>query len=87
MGQYNRESGTPGRNQFGITEDNLDAHRKQFREEQERLSLNRKYFEDGCQCIIKGTIEKQSDNLSDKAAVRYYEQNCKCSQNYNETKC
>lgn len=51
--------------------------------EQERLKLNRKYFEDGCSCIHKlKTLQPCPTNMSDADAVAFYEQKCKCSRNY-----
>lgn len=51
--------------------------------EQERLNLNRKYFEDGCLCIHRSnTMQPCPTNMADAEAVVFYEQNCKCSRNY-----
>ncbi|MCP1515644.1 hypothetical protein [Pseudomonas rhodesiae] len=51
--------------------------------EQERLKLNREYFEDGCLCIhTSKTLQPFPSNMSDAEAVAFYEQNCKCSRNY-----
>ncbi|MNP86958.1 hypothetical protein D3C76_1875270 [compost metagenome] len=51
--------------------------------EQERLKLNRAYFEDGCSCIHTAkTLQPCPTNMADSEAVTFYEQNCKCSRNY-----
>ncbi|HBN9243703.1 TPA: hypothetical protein NQI75_005353 [Pseudomonas aeruginosa] len=51
--------------------------------EQERLRLNREYFEEGCGCIHKAkTLQPCPTNMPDSEAVAFYEQNCKCSRNY-----
>lgn len=51
--------------------------------EQERLKLNREYFEDGCLCIhTSKTLQPCPTNMADAEAVAFYEQNCKCSRNY-----
>lgn len=51
--------------------------------EEERLKLNRKYFEDGCLCIHTSKIlQPCPTNMADAEAVAFYEQNCKCSRNY-----
>lgn len=51
--------------------------------EQERLKLNRAYFEDGCSCIHSTkTLQPCPTNMGDEDAVSFYEQNCKCSRNY-----
>lgn len=50
--------------------------------EEQRLKFNRKYFEDGCACIKNGALIILGGNVDDKKAVKYYEQNCRCSRNY-----
>nr|EIU2716228.1 hypothetical protein [Pseudomonas aeruginosa]EIU2863047.1 hypothetical protein [Pseudomonas aeruginosa] len=50
---------------------------------QERLKLNREYFEEGCACIHSSkTLQLCPTNMPDSEAVAFYEQNCKCSRNY-----
>jgi hypothetical protein len=48
----------------------------------EALKLNREYFEVGCLCIRDKKIVKQSENITDLEAVKFYENNCQCSRNY-----
>lgn len=48
----------------------------------EALKLNREYFEVGCLCIRDKKIVKQPENITDLEAVKFYENNCKCSRNY-----
>ncbi|WP_131815934.1 MULTISPECIES: hypothetical protein [Pseudomonas] len=57
-------------------------HTDQQKEEQ-RLKLNREYFEEGCACIhtVK-TLQPCPTNMADREAVTFYEKNCKCSRNY-----
>lgn len=51
--------------------------------EQERLRLNREYFEEGCACINKTkTLQPCPTNMSDSEAVEFYEKHCECSCNY-----
>lgn len=51
--------------------------------EDERLKMNREYFEDGCACIhTTKTLQVCPTNMADSEAVAFYEQNCKCSRNY-----
>lgn len=51
--------------------------------ENERLKMNREYFENGCLCILKAkTLQVCPSNMADTEAVAFYEQNCKCSRNY-----
>lgn len=51
--------------------------------EEQRLKLNRAYFEDGCACIHTAkTLQPCATNMTDGDAVTFYEQNCKCSRNY-----
>lgn len=55
--------------------------------EAQHLRANRKYFEDGCACIhVKKTLQPCPGNMSDEAAVAFYEQHCKCSRNYVQQK-
>ena len=84
MGQYNHDSATPGRNQFGVSKEELASRRNEFLERQERLKASREYFEVGCLCILNGDIDKKPTNYSDELAVNYYEANCNCSRNYIE---
>lgn len=54
--------------------------------EQERLRLNREYFEEGCACIHRAkTLQPCPTNMPDSEAVAFYEQRCKCSRNYIQT--
>lgn len=49
----------------------------------ERLKLNRAYFEEGCACINTAkTPQLCPTNMPDSEAVAFYEQHCKCSRNY-----
>jgi hypothetical protein len=48
----------------------------------EAIRLNREYFEVGCLCIRDKKIVKQPENVTDLNAVKFYENNCKCSRNY-----
>lgn len=51
--------------------------------EQERLRLNREYFEEGCACIHRAkTLQPCPTNMPDSEAVAFYEKNCNCSRNY-----
>lgn len=51
--------------------------------EQERLKLNREFFEDGCMCIhTSKTLQPCPTNMGDAEAVAFYERKCKCSRNY-----
>ncbi len=51
--------------------------------EQERLRLNREYFEEGCACILKNkTLQPCPTNMPDLKAVEFYEKHCSCSRNY-----
>lgn len=52
-------------------------------QEQERLKINREYFEDGCACIhVAKTMQPCPTKKPDAEAVAFYERNCKCSRNY-----
>jgi hypothetical protein len=51
--------------------------------EQERLKLNREYFEEGCSCIhTTKTLQPCPVNMADEEAVSFYEKSCECSRNY-----
>lgn len=51
--------------------------------EQNRLSLNRAYFEEGCACIHETkTLQPCPTNMSDQDAVAFYERHCTCTRNY-----
>ena len=50
--------------------------------EQQRVKHNRDYFEAGCLCMRSGKLSKQPETVSDAEAVKFYEENCKCSRNY-----
>lgn len=86
MGQNNRRAGPSGRDQFGVTQDDVAALRDSQDKKRAKVARNREYFESGCLCIQDGLIEKKDENFSDSLAVQYYEQNCSCSRNYVESK-
>lgn len=46
------------------------------------VRFTREYFEVGCLCIRDKKIVKQPGNVTDLDAVKFYENNCKCSRNY-----
>lgn len=51
--------------------------------EQNRLKLNREYFEEGCSCInTTKNMQACPTNMDDEKAVEFYEKNCKCTRNY-----
>ena len=43
---------------------------------------SREHFEKGCLCIFNGTLEKKPASVDNWEAVKFYEENCKCSRNY-----
>lgn len=43
----------------------------------------RSYFEDGCLCVLDGTLQKAEQNMTDGEALDYYIANCKCSRHPN----
>lgn len=50
--------------------------------ESERLTLARSYFEDGCLCIHTGQLDPCDNTVDDETAIKFYENNCKCTRNY-----
>lgn len=46
------------------------------------LAEARSYFERGCLCIANGDVNRIPKTTSDEDAVKYYEESCKCSRNY-----
>ena len=44
--------------------------------------MAREYFESGCLCLLKGSIQKQDEAIDSDTAAAYYERNCTCSRNY-----
>lgn len=50
--------------------------------EAENQRLMRAYFEDGCLCILGGTLAKLSPEVPDGEAAQIYHEKCTCSRNY-----
>jgi len=55
----------------------------------ERSKFFREYFEDGCICLngwpkdkTPKTLEACPPDMPDTEAIKFYEQNCKCTRNY-----
>jgi hypothetical protein len=44
----------------------------------------RDYFEQGCLCVLRGTLKAAPVEMDDAESVTFYERNCLCSRNYLE---
>lgn len=59
-----------------------EENKKLWEKEHKRTEYCRKYFEDGCLCIINKKIDLKGNDVSNLDATIYYENNCRCSRNY-----